>query len=182
MKPVVDELENELRDQILFIRLNIQEEVGRELAPVYGFQFTPTFIYFNGDRYLRTVPGHRLPHLYPLGTLINEGVAVAGSSDCPVVPPGPLTGISAAVTRKAQTGDVVAPDQGIPVFDALRLYTVNAAYAIFEEDVRGSVVPGKWADLVVLSQDPTSLLLDEIKGVEVKMTIIAGQIVWRKDV
>ena len=45
----MDELENELGDQVLFIRLNIQEEVGRELAPVYGFQFTPTFIYFDGD-------------------------------------------------------------------------------------------------------------------------------------
>ena len=45
----MDELENELGDQILFIRLNIQEEVGRELAPVYGFAFTPTFIYFDGD-------------------------------------------------------------------------------------------------------------------------------------
>ena len=49
MKPVVDELENELGDQILFIRLNIQEDVGRELAPVYGFQYTPTFIYFDGQ-------------------------------------------------------------------------------------------------------------------------------------
>jgi thioredoxin-related protein len=45
----VDELENELMDQLLIIRLNIQEDVGRELAPVYGFQFTPTFIYFDGD-------------------------------------------------------------------------------------------------------------------------------------
>jgi thiol-disulfide isomerase/thioredoxin len=51
MKPVVDELENELRGQILFIRLNIQEEVGRELAPVYGFEYTPTFIYFDGQGY-----------------------------------------------------------------------------------------------------------------------------------
>jgi thioredoxin-related protein len=49
MKPVVDELENELGDQVLFIRLNIQEEVGRELAPLYGFEFTPTFIYFDGN-------------------------------------------------------------------------------------------------------------------------------------
>lgn len=59
MKPVVDELENELGDQILFIRLNIQEEVGRELAPVYGFQFTPTFIYFDGqgDELWRQVGG-----------------------------------------------------------------------------------------------------------------------------
>ena len=59
MKPVVDELENELGDQILFIRLNIQEQVGRELAPVYGFEFTPTFIYFdaNGDELWRQVGG-----------------------------------------------------------------------------------------------------------------------------
>ena len=45
----MDELENELGDQVLFIRLNIQEEVGRKLAPLYGFEFTPTFIYFDGD-------------------------------------------------------------------------------------------------------------------------------------
>jgi len=59
MKPVVDELENELEDEITFIRLNIQEEVGRELAPVYGFEFTPTFIYFdaNGDELWREVGG-----------------------------------------------------------------------------------------------------------------------------
>ena len=49
MKPVVDELENELGDRILFIRLNIQEKVGRELAQVYGFEYTPTFIYFDGQ-------------------------------------------------------------------------------------------------------------------------------------
>ena len=49
MKPVVDELDNELMDQLLIIRLNIQEEVGRELAPVYDFEFTPTFIFFDGE-------------------------------------------------------------------------------------------------------------------------------------
>jgi thioredoxin-related protein len=49
MKPVVDELANELMDQLLIIRLNIQEDVGQELAPVYGFEFTPTFIFFDGD-------------------------------------------------------------------------------------------------------------------------------------
>lgn len=59
MKPVVDELENELGNEILFIRLNIQEEVGRELAPVYGFEFTPTFIYFDesGEELWREVGG-----------------------------------------------------------------------------------------------------------------------------
>jgi thioredoxin-related protein len=59
MKPVVDELETELGDKILFIRLNIQEDVGRELAPVYHFEFTPTFIYFdkNGVELWRDVGG-----------------------------------------------------------------------------------------------------------------------------
>jgi thioredoxin-related protein len=57
IKPVVDELERELGDEIYIIRLNIQEEVGRELAPVYGFEFTPTFIYFDeeGNELWRTV-------------------------------------------------------------------------------------------------------------------------------
>jgi hypothetical protein len=57
MKPVVDELENEFGDQILFIRLNIQDKVGRELAPVYMFEFTPTFIFFdaNGNELWREV-------------------------------------------------------------------------------------------------------------------------------
>lgn len=49
MKPVVDGLEEELGDEVVFIRLNIQESVGRELAPVYGFEFTPTFIYFDAQ-------------------------------------------------------------------------------------------------------------------------------------
>ena len=59
MKPVVDELEQELGDRLHFIRLNIQEEVGRELAPIYGFEFTPTFIFFdaNGQELWRQVGG-----------------------------------------------------------------------------------------------------------------------------
>ena len=59
MKPVVDELEQELGDRVYFIRLNIQDDVGRELAPVYGFEFTPTFIFFdaNGQELWRQVGG-----------------------------------------------------------------------------------------------------------------------------
>ena len=57
MKPIVDGLEQELEGQVIFIRLNIQEEVGRELAPLYGFEFTPTFIFFDaqGNELWRTV-------------------------------------------------------------------------------------------------------------------------------
>jgi thioredoxin-related protein len=59
LKPVVDELENELMDQLLIIRLNAQEEIGRELAPVYAFGFTPTFIFFDaeGEELWREVGG-----------------------------------------------------------------------------------------------------------------------------
>ncbi|MBW1801020.1 MAG: amidohydrolase [Deltaproteobacteria bacterium] len=142
----------------------------------------PAFIFYNGDRYLKTVPEHRLKHLYPMRSLMNEGVTVAGSSDCPIVPPDPLIGISAAVTRKAQTSDVVVPDQGITAYDALRLFTVNAAYATFEENVRGTIVPGKWADLVMLNGDPTQLPPDEIKNMKVEMTMINGDVIYRMGV
>jgi len=140
----------------------------------------PSFIYFNGDRYLKTVPKPNLEHLYPLSTLIKNGVAVAGSSDCPVVPANPILGIYSAVTRKTEAGDFVLPDEQITPLEALKLYTQDAAKATSEESVKGSIEPGKLADLVVLSGDPTKLPVNEIKDIEVEMTILDGEVVWDK--
>jgi predicted amidohydrolase YtcJ len=138
----------------------------------------PSFIYYNGDRYLKTVPKPNLEHLYPLSTFINNGVAVAGSSDCPVVPANPIMGIYSAISRKTEAGDFVLPDEQITPLKALKMYTQDAAKATFEERVKGSIEPGKLADLVVLSGDPTKLPLNEIKDIEVEMTILDGEVVW----
>jgi len=140
----------------------------------------PAFIYHNGDRYLKTVADHQIPHLYPIRTLQKNGVRVAGSSDSPVVPPNPLLGIYAAVTRMSESGNRVSANESIRSRDALRMYTDDAAVATFDESERGSITPGNLADMAVLSSDPTRLAPDEIKDIAVEMTILDGVIVWNK--
>jgi len=138
----------------------------------------PSFIYNSGERYLATVPESQLPWLYRIKTPLEKGVVVAGSSDAPVVPVNPLAGIYAAVTRQAESGQVLLPDERITVQQALALYTNNAAYASFDEKIKGSLSPGKLADMVVLSDDPTGVPPEKIKDIRVEMTIIGGEIVW----
>ena len=155
--------------------------LSRRLAALGVIVVTqPSFLFYNGDRYLETVPIHQLEYLYPIGSLLKAGIPVAGSSDCPIVPPNPLLGIYAAVTRKSQTGRIVSPEQQIEPLDALRMYTTHAARASFEEHHNGSITPGKLADLVVLNGDPSVATDDEIKDIEVEMTILNGEVAWEK--
>ena len=107
---------------------------------------------------------------------------MAGSSDCPIVPPNPFTAIYSALTRLDATGCRVAAHEKIPLLEALCLYTKNAAHVMFEDDIKGTITAGKLADFIVLDTDPTRLNSEEIKGLRVKKTIINGAVVWeRKD-
>jgi predicted amidohydrolase YtcJ len=156
--------------------------LSRQLAALGIMVVTqPAFIYFHGDRYLQTVAADQLPYLYPIATLFKQGVTVAGSSDCPIVPPDPLIGIYAAVARRSATGRPVLTAERIGHLQALRMYTRYAALAGFEEKHKGSITPGKLADLVLLSGDPSELPANEIKDLEVEMTVLDGKIVWNKN-
>jgi len=156
--------------------------IAKRLASLEAVVVTqPAFIYYSGERYHKTVPGEQLKHLYPIATLINAGLKVAASSDCPVVPPNPLSGIYAAISRTTETGQSLLPEERISPLQALWMYTMVAAYACFEEDIKGSIVPGKLADIVVLSGDPTKTTPGELKDLEVEMTIVGGEIAWRKN-
>jgi hypothetical protein len=138
----------------------------------------PSTIYYNGERYLATVAPEQLPWLYRIRSPLESGVVVAGSSDTPVMPVNPLAGIYGAVTRKTMSGQVLLPEERISPAQALRLYTTNAAYTSFEEGIKGSIAPGKLADIVVLSDDPTRVPPQKIKDIKVEMTIIGGEVVW----
>jgi predicted amidohydrolase YtcJ len=140
----------------------------------------PSFIYYNGERYLRTVPASNLKHLYPIATLMKNGVKVVGSSDCPIVPANPLIGIYSTTSRMTETGEFVLPEERISPLEALRMYTYEAARTTFEETIKGSISPGKLADIVVLNGDPTKLPINEIKDIKVEMTILDGEVVWDK--
>jgi predicted amidohydrolase YtcJ len=138
----------------------------------------PPFIYYSGERYSATLPADRRRWLYRIKSLLDGGLVVAGSSDSPVVSDNPLVGVYAAVTRRAESGQVLLPEERISPARALAMYTVNAAYASFEEDIKGSITEGKLADMVVLSDDPVKSPPERIKDIRVEMTIIDGRVVW----
>jgi predicted amidohydrolase YtcJ len=109
--------------------------------------------------------------VYPFKTLMREGLVVVSGSDCPVEPIDPLLGIWAAVARKSLA------EEGLTVEEALRTYTANAAYASFDEDERGTIAVGKYADLTVLSDDLFGVRPDDIKKIDVEMTIVDGKVI-----
>jgi len=138
----------------------------------------PPFLFYSGERYLATIPPDQLKWLYRVKSFLDGGLIVAGSSDSPVVPDNPLVGIYGAVTRRAQSGQYLSPEEAVSAKQALEMYTINAAYASFEENVKGSITPGKLADMVVLSNDPLKSPPEKIKDIRVEMTIIDGRVVW----
>lgn len=111
--------------------------------------------------------------LHPLKALLEAGVKVAGGSDCPMEPLNPLLGMQEAVLRAS------FPEQRLSVLEALRMYTVDAAYCSGEETVKGSIEEGKLADLTVLSEDPLAVSPDKIKTIKVEATVIDGKIAFQ---
>jgi len=118
---------------------------------------------------------HRARWVYPFKTLMKEGLIVTSGSDCPVEPIDPLLGVWAAVTRKSFA------EESLTVKKALKIYTLNAAYASFDENKKGTIEVGKFADLTVLSDDLLNVPPDEIKKVRVEMTIVDGKIVYSRN-
>ena len=128
--------------------------------------------------------GHeRCKTSYPFRTFLNSNVRLCFGSDWTVAPLNALLGIYAAVTRRTTDGahpDGWIPEEKISVQEAIEAYTINNAYAAFEEEIKGSISPGKVADLVLLSDDILSVDPVDIKDVRVEMTIVAGKIVYRR--
>src|SRR5258708_40231984 len=83
-----------------------------------------------------------------------------------------------SVSRKIWSGQTIGSDEAIPAAQALRMFTINAAYNGFEERIKGSIEPGKLADLAVLAQDPLSIEPEKIKDIPVEMTIVDGKIAF----
>jgi predicted amidohydrolase YtcJ len=111
-------------------------------------------------------------------SFIESGLVITGASDSPVVNNNPIMGIYSGVTRLTASGKKMSPEQCITAPQVLAMYTTNAAYASHEEHVKGSITTGKYADIVVLSADPTNVPPEKIKDARVEMTIIGGEVVW----
>ncbi len=108
--------------------------------------------------------------------LIQAGVIICNGTDAPVEDINPFVNFHAAITRKLPDRSQFYPDQCMTREEALRSYTINGAYAAFEEDIKGSLSPGKLADLVILNQDIMTIPEDEILKIKIVSTIIGGKI------
>ncbi|MEJ2739491.1 MAG: amidohydrolase family protein, partial [Dehalococcoidia bacterium] len=122
----------------------------------------------------------QLRFLYPTSRRIRAGITIAGSSDCPVIPPDPVAGLYAAVSRITETGKSLLEEERVSPAEAIKMYTRNAAYVAFEEMVKGTLSPGYMADLVVLNGNPLKLSPEEFWNLNVALTVINGEIVWRE--
>ncbi len=138
----------------------------------------PNFTYTLEGRYAANLDGWRLQHNNPLRSPMDAGVTVAISSD--ILPIGPMVGLYAAITRKGMTGAVYAAEEAITMEEAIRAYTATGAWLLFEEDVKGSLEPGKYADMIVLSDDLLNIDPERIMDVEVEQTWLAGELVYQR--
>ena len=147
----------------------------------------PGLVYWNGGRYRKEVEPSLLGHIYPVGALNSAGVPVAFGSDAPFVDPNPWPAIYSAVTRETREGGALIPpehpgaafDQRVTTKSALKMYTIAAACADGSEQRKGSIRPGKLADLVLVDNDPTTVIHPRLKEIRAVMTILGGRIVWQ---
>ena len=156
-------------------------DLTMELMAEHGIHITqqPNFTYTLEGRYAENLDGWRLQHNNPLRSPMDHGITVAISSD--ILPIGPMVGIYAATTRKGMTGTVYGPDEIISREEAIRAYTATGAFLNREEDLKGSLEPGKFADMIVLSDDILTVPEDQIMDIEVEQTYVDGKLVFNRE-
>ena len=140
----------------------------------------PSFITINGSDYNRYY-GSRTDYLFAMRSYLDHGICTAIGSDAPITPPDPMSAFFAALNRKdGKTLEDVGPGQQITALEMVRMFTYNGAYASFEEDIKGSLEPGKLADVVLLSEDILRYPAERIWDVKVLYTISDGRIIYQR--
>ena len=138
-----------------------------------------SYVHEHGDK-MEAYGAARWNWMHVNRTAIDMGIPVAGNSDSPVSAADPLLRIQSMVTRKSAEGKVYGPRQRVTVEQALRAWTLGSAFASFDEQIKGSISVGKLADFVVLNRDLLSVPPDELKDIQVDVTVIGGHVVYER--
>ncbi len=140
------------------------------------------FLHDLGDAYRANRGEEEMRWMWPHRTLIDQGIPAPGHSDCPVCSPNPWLGIYGLVTRMSSGGQVLYADEGITPLEAIKAYTIDGAYSAWEEKIKGSIEPGKMADLIVVDRDPMTIPREELRDIKTVMTVVNGKIVYSAEV
>jgi len=139
----------------------------------------PMHTFYWGDWHRESVLGpERAENISPTGWVLAHGLRFGTHHDAPVAMPSSMRVLSATVTRRSRTGDILGPEHRVPVMTALRAMTLWAAWQHFEEDRKGSLEAGKVADLVILSGDPLTVPEDQLDDLVVVRTIKDGEVIY----
>ena len=133
-----------------------------------------SYAYYNPDKF-KFYGEPMMRHMMPYRSYLDAGIKAAGGCDFPPGPFSPLMGMQGMVTRTGWNGETWGANQRISAADALRVYTWNGAYNSHEEQLKGSIVAGKLADFVVLSDDPLGMSPDRIRNIQIVRTVVGGR-------
>lgn len=139
-----------------------------------------TFLYAFRNAYVQNLGMDRIRYAYAMNTFFKRGIIASASTDAPVDSTKAMIGIQTMVTRRSEEGEEVWPEERVSLEQAVRAYTYNSAYASFEEKIKGTIEPGKLADLVVLETDLRQVKPEELEHVEVDLTMSEGKIAYSR--
>lgn len=146
-------------------------DLGVIPAPFY------TYVHYHGNKWV-DYGEERMRWMFAHKSFLDYGIPVAPASDYTPGPYEPLMAIQSMVTRKDFDGRVWGPNQRISIEDALKICTINGAYASFEEGIKGSITTGKLADFVILADAPLDVDPDQIKHIEIVRTVVGGKTMY----
>jgi len=146
-------------------------DLGVIPAPFY------TYVHYHGNKWL-DYGEERMRWMFAHKSFLDYGIPVAPASDYTPGPYEPLMAIQSMVTRKDFDGRIWGPNQRISIEDALKICTINGAYASFEEGIKGSITTGKLADFVILADAPQDVDPDQIKHIEIVRTVVGGKTMY----
>ncbi|MHA2184327.1 MAG: amidohydrolase [Promethearchaeota archaeon] len=138
------------------------------------------YAYYHGDKLIPSFGRDRLENMFAARSFLDAEILVSAHSDHPCSPFPPLMAIHSLVNRITKAGKPIGKSQQISVIEALKLYTINAAYHSFDENILGSIEPNKLADFVILDEDILTVPPEKIMEIPVHMTIIEGKIIYKR--
>jgi hypothetical protein len=144
----------------------------------------PTHLMEDGNWAEKRIGKERVKYMHPYNSFLKAGVIVDFGTDFPVVTLNPMVGLYMAVTRRTSDGknpNGLEPQEKISIGQAIKCYTLNSAYAEYQENKKGSIEPGKLADLVVLDKDILTIDPVKIKDVKVAMTVLGGKVIYKAE-